>query len=54
MFLGEEKHLVIEEAPVAGAFADGNDGNQEARCSGEIRSLYDTAWSGCFLMMRDW
>jgi hypothetical protein len=39
MFLREDQDLVIEKAPVAGVLADGDDGNQEARSSGEIGSL---------------
>jgi len=39
MFLGEEEHLVIEEVPIAGVFSDGDDGDQEARCRGEVGSL---------------
>lgn len=39
MFLGEKEHLIIEKVPVAGIFADGNNGNQETRCGGQIRSL---------------
>jgi hypothetical protein len=39
MFLREDEHLVVEKAPVAGVLADGDDGNQEARSSGEVRSL---------------
>lgn len=40
MFLREDEHLVIEKAPVAGVLADSDDGDQEARSSGEIRSLF--------------
>lgn len=39
MFLREDEHLIVEKAPVAGVLADGDDGNQEARGSGEIRGL---------------
>jgi hypothetical protein len=39
MFLRKDEHLVVEKAPVAGVLADGDDGNQEARGSGEVRSL---------------
>ena len=39
MLFGEEEHLVIEEVPVAGILAVGDDGNQESRCCRKIRSL---------------
>ena len=41
MLFGEEEHLVIEEVPVAGILAVGDDGNQESRCCGKIRSLQE-------------
>lgn len=39
MFLGEKEHLVIEEVPVAGIFADCDNSNQETRCCGKIGGL---------------
>ena len=41
MFLREKEDLVVEESPVAGILADGNDGDQEARGSSQIRCLFE-------------
>lgn len=41
MFLGQKKHLVVEEVPVAGILANRDDGNQETRCCRQVRGLKD-------------
>lgn len=39
MLLGQHERLVVEELPVAGIFADGDDGDEDAGCRGEVGGL---------------
>lgn len=40
MFLGEDGNLVAEQVPIAGAFAEVDNGNEESGCRCEIGSLF--------------
>lgn len=39
MLLGEDKGLFAEEGPVTGILAEGNDGDEDSGCGGEIGCL---------------